>query len=102
MHIRFFHILILASALLVADSALAQRKDKSQTPKEAAKDQAQLRKEREDKINAELTAKEKGHVSIQDKATRKRMKANRKRSKRIEKGKTVPFYKRWFMRRKIR
>ena len=41
------------------------------------------------------------HKSLQDKATQKRMKKNLKRAEKQSWGKNVPWYKRWFRKKRI-
>lgn len=91
-----------ALLLLTTTESLAQR-DRSQNPKRQAKQQAEMRQEREEKFDADMKARGDRHVEIQDKETRKRMKKNRRRSERIAKyGTDEPFFKRLFRRRHFR
>lgn len=100
MRMRYFRIVTAAVLLLAASdcSEVLAQKERSQSPKQQAKEQSRLRKEREDKIDKEIKAREDYHDSIQDKATRKRMKRNERKSRRIARGKSAPFYHRWFGR----
>lgn len=93
---RVITIFFITVILTLVSGELSAQKEKSQSPKAQAKEQAELRKAREEKIDKELQAKEDKHRTIQDKATRKRMKQTSKKSKRLAKGRQVPFYKRWF------
>jgi hypothetical protein len=102
--IRSKHILGLSVVMLILVSsspARAQRKrDKKQeaaqqTPASAAnKEQA----DKERKVGEYQNTK-KHHQSIQDEATRKRMKKNLKKAERHSWGKGAPWYKRWFRKR---
>jgi|688.fasta_scaffold553960_2 hypothetical protein len=93
---RFVTLLIITVFLTISGGNLYAQKEKSQSPKAQAKEQARLRKEREDKIDKEIKAKEDQHKTIQDKPTQKRMKRTAKKSKKLAKGRQMPFYKRWF------
>jgi len=96
---RNFPILFTLLLSITATTVVAQ-KDKGQSPKEAAKEQSRLQSDREKKIDQEIKAKEKGHRDSQDKQTRKRMKRNLKKSKRMNSGKPQPFYKAWFRKKR--
>jgi len=74
----------------------SQKENKNITAKEGAKIQEKKKKEREEKAAAEYQKRKDQHESIQTKETRKRMKANRKRSQKHDTGYRPPFYKRWF------
>lgn len=95
--------MIVILPILFTDTAIAQRKkDKGQNPKQAAKEQAQLKKERKQKVDKEMEAKQKSHRDIQDKATKRRMKRSLRKSQRLNRNRPEPFYKRWFRKRRIR
>jgi Ni/Co efflux regulator RcnB len=98
---NIFYYLFTILLMVSANSVYAQ-KDKGQTPKQAAKEQGKLKSDREKKIEAEIKAKKKGHVDSQDKQTRKRMKRNLKKTERLKTGKTQPFYKRWFRKKRVK
>ncbi|MEY3399252.1 MAG: hypothetical protein RL220_1846 [Bacteroidota bacterium] len=68
-----------------------------QAQKEAAEKKAAQRAEIEGKYSDRLDH----HKSIQDKSTQKRMKRNMKRSQKQSWGKDVPWYKRWFRKRRV-
>lgn len=93
---RFAILTIITVILTLFSVDLTAQKEKSQSPKAQAKEQSQLRKAREDKIDKEIKAKEDMHRSIQDKKTQKRMKKTSRKSKNLAKGRPAPFYKRWF------
>ncbi len=93
---RLSILAIITVFLTLCSENLSAQKEKSQSPKAQAKEQAQLRKEREDKIDKEMEGKEDMHRSIQDKKTQKRMKKTSRKSKKLAKGRPMPFYKRWF------
>lgn len=67
------------------------------TPQSAAEKDAKARGEKE----AQYIDGRVHHKKVQDKATRKRMKKNLKKAERHSWGKDVPWYKRWFRRKKI-
>lgn len=84
--------------VFVPSIALSQgRREKKQgAPKqENAQPAANNRAESESK----LFAHRKHHLDIQDKATRKRMKRNERNRRRAIKGRTLPFWKRWFRKK---
>jgi hypothetical protein len=94
-------VLVVMLFLMSHSSVWAQRKrDKKQeaaqqTPESAAnKDKA----DKERKVGEYQNTK-KHHQSIQDEATRKRMKKNLKKAERHSWGKGAPWYKRWFKRK---
>jgi hypothetical protein len=96
-------LLIISLSILATDSAIAQRKkDKGQSPRQAAKEQAQLKKERKQKVDKEMEDKKKSHHDIQDKATKRRMKRSLRKSQKLNRNRPEPFYKRWFRKRRIR
>lgn len=73
-------------------------KQKNQVTPENHGKQPNLDKERK---QAEYQMKSDHHRDIQDDATRKRMKKNLRRSQKHSWGKEIPWYKRWFHRRKV-
>lgn len=101
MRSRYTHIIVVVLTILIAAPVYGQRrKDKGQTPKQAAKEQRDLQKARANKIDGELEARAKKHQDIQDKKTRRRMKRNMKKSQRLSDRRPEPFYKRWFRRKR--
>lgn len=94
-------VLLLAIFLGTGVPAEAQRRAKKET-KKSMKEQSERKADNKAKIFNEYKSKEEKHFEIQDRATRKRMKANRKRQKRLSNGKPLPFYKRWFKKRRIK
>jgi len=98
-------IILFLLSLIIADSdAIAQKskkrpeKQKDQITPENAADQENANKAR---FQQEYTVKNEHHKNIQDDATRKRMKKNLKRSQKHSWGKEIPWYKRWFRKKKI-
>lgn len=86
---------------LIAGPLPAQRKpkkDKSQVTPENAADAD--KKNRDMKVE-QYNQKRDYHSKAQDKETRKRMKKNLKRAEKHSWGKDVPWYKRWFRRRRF-
>jgi hypothetical protein len=51
-----------------------------------------------EKKQGEYDSRMEHHLKSQDKATRKRMKKNLRKARRMSWGKNVPWYKRWFRR----
>lgn len=97
-------ILLLWTIFIAPVEAIyAQRKSSKQeqaaqqTPESAAnKDKAN----KEQKVGEYVNTRN-HHNEIQDSATRKRMKKNLKKAERHSWGKNVPWYKRWFRRKKF-
>lgn len=100
--IRF--ILIILSLMVVGSDAAAQKikkgpkKDKNQITPENAGNQENADKARKQE---EYRVKNDHHKDIQDDATKKRMKKNLKRSQKHSWGKEIPWYKRWFRKKKF-
>lgn len=95
---KVFSIIVLLSLILAPFNADAQRVKRTKTKKQK---QEQIDKSGENraKLESELSEKQEHHIAIQDKSTRKRMKANQKRQRRMSKGKAEPFYRRWFRKK---
>ena len=103
MSIRTFMIaLFLGCTLPMAIPTGASAQVKSKTAEESIREQEKAKAEREKKIAAEQQAKEDHHRDIQTKKTRRRMKKNRKKSERLASGRSVPFYKRWFRKKRFK
>ncbi len=101
MRLKLLIVLMLAflSAMpSVAQSGGGNQPSKQITPKDAIDKQKQREKEQDD----QLKAREEHHKKIQDKATRKRMKKNLKKAEKQSWGKNVPWYKRWFRKKKFK
>jgi len=93
-------IVIMLGLLLFVNSnnSFAQ---KQPSPKQKQKEQAKLRKNQEEKAQANHEKRVKFHEDIQTKKTRRRIKKHRKHSDRLYSNKhPVPWYKRLFKRRK--
>lgn len=95
-------IVLVAACALSSGEALAQRTRKRppkqqnvQTP-ENAKDAERANKAMK---TAQYVSKREMHYAKQDKATRKRMEKNMKRSQKQSWGKEIPWYKRVFRKR---
>ena len=100
-------LLILVVFFTIHGSAEAQ-KERKRPPKEKQKTAEEAQAEAIEKKkakDAENMAKYKDgvdhHQSLQDKATQKRMKKNLKRAEKQSWGKNVPWYKRWFRKKRI-
>lgn len=90
------HVLLLLVFIPVIAFSQGRKDKKARKPKqENAQPVANNRAESESK----LFAHRKHHLDIQDKATRKRMKRNERNRRRAMKGRTLPFWKRWFRKR---
>lgn len=95
---KILSILILLLLVAAPFSADAQRVKRTKTEKQK---QAQVEKKGDNRaqLEGELAQKQEHHLAIQDKQTRKRMKANQKKQRRISQGKSEPFYRRWFRKK---
>jgi hypothetical protein len=97
MRLQFLLRLLLMAAMQTAFlSADAQKKSDSQkvTPQTARQKEADAL----EKKQSEYNSRKDHHLEVQDKATRKRMKKNLRKARRLSWGKNVPWYKRWFRR----
>lgn len=99
-------IILLTIALCVGQSSelYSQRDRRAQKETKASmQDQAERKAAREAEFEKNMSERQERHMQAQTKATRKRMKENRKRSERMNrKGTHLPFYKRWFRKRHFR
>jgi alpha-tubulin suppressor-like RCC1 family protein len=102
MILRLLFIALLACALPQQNWAQRKRDKKQeaaqQTPESAAKKEYA---DRERKLEEYHNSKN-HHQTIQDEATRKRMKKNLKKAEKHSWGKGAPWYKRWFKRKRIK
>lgn len=97
MRILFLIILIYFGAITTQAQKRPPKEKNKQTRENAVDIKAAQRKEREVKY---LEHKE--HLrDIQDKSTKKRMKKNLKRAQKHSQGKSIPWYKRLFRKRKL-
>ena len=98
--------LALALVLLTATNADAQRRrpprdDGGQTPRtveESILEQERKKEERKEEFFGWWESELKRHYKNQDKATRKRMRQNARRQKRVQQGRQVPWWRRIFGR----
>jgi|694.fasta_scaffold00452_25 hypothetical protein len=99
----FTHILFLLLLAGLSQPLMAQKKrEKNKTTAEDgqkadAEKQASAKKQKQD----EYSVRNEHHKKIQSKETRKRMKKNLKRAEKHSWGKDVPWYKRWFRKKKF-
>ena len=92
---RIIQLLIISLLMTIANDAVAQRKPDSGnkvTPESARKKDAEALEQQQ----SEYQKRKDHHFEVQDKATRKRMKKNLRKARRLSWGKDVPWYKRWF------
>jgi hypothetical protein len=97
-------LLLLVVALLgysTAAEAQGRRKERKKTETQI-EDAHRRAAEQETEIDTKLAERREKHMTIQTKATQKRMKKNRKKAERMSRGADVPFYKRWFRKRHFR
>lgn len=74
-------------------------KQENQITPENAKDQERVNLENKQK---EYVTKKNYHSKNQDKATQKRMKKNLRRAEKHSWGKDIPWYKRWFRKKRLK
>ena len=101
--IRF--LLLIFSLLISSQMAFSQKskkkpaKQENQITPENAKDQERVNLENKQK---EYVTKKDYHSKNQDKATQKRMKKNLRRAEKHSWGKDIPWYKRWFRKKRLK
>lgn len=93
--------LVLTTAALPADAQRRRppRNDGSQTPRtveQSIKAAEEAERTREAELRTGWRDAQDNHFRNQDKATRKRMKQNARRQKRIRQGRAIPWWKRIF------
>ncbi|MEZ4799424.1 MAG: hypothetical protein R2809_06545 [Flavobacteriales bacterium] len=97
----FLNLLILGFLLILSPVANAQKRKKDKGDEQTVEN-AQARKAAQ---KAEIQAKYDGHrehiKEIQTKKTQKRMKKSLKKAQKLSQGKSVPWYKRMFRKRRI-
>jgi Ni/Co efflux regulator RcnB len=93
---KWIKMTLLLAAMNLTMVAIAQ--DDVQTRENAVKRDQEAKAAKQ----AEYDAHRDHLEEIQDKATRKRMKKNLKKSQRISQGKQIPWYKRVFRKRRTR
>lgn len=93
---KWIKMTLLLAAMNLTMVAIAQ--DDVQTRENAVKRDQEAKAAKQ----AEYDAHRQHLEDIQDKATRKRMKKNLKKSQRISQGKQIPWYKRVFRKRRTR
>ncbi len=94
---RHLALLCFCSILLISADCLGQRKEDAPqkvTPSSARKKEAEALNQKQ----TEYQQRKNHHMESQDKATRKRMKKNLRKARRLSWGKDVPWYRRWFRR----
>lgn len=93
---RIIRLVVLSLVICSASPLAAQPKSDAQkvTPQTARKKEAEAL----EKKQTEYQSRRDHHMESQDKATRKRMKKNLRKTRKQSWGKNVPWYKRWFRR----
>jgi hypothetical protein len=97
MRVRILARLLLFTVMQIAVlGAYAQKKSDAQkvTPQTARQKEADALEKKQNEYNS----RKDHHLEVQDKATRKRMKKNLRKARRLSWGKNIPWYKRWFRR----
>ena len=102
---KLFRILLIFCSLLISsEMAIGQKerkkpsKQENQVTPENAKNQERANMENKQK---EYVTKKDYHTKNQDKATQKRMKKNLRRAEKHSWGKDIPWYKRWFRKKRL-
>lgn len=101
----FRFIVVIFSLLISSPMAFSQKnkkkpaKQENQITPENARDQERVNLENKQK---EYVTKKNYHSKNQDKATQKRMKKNLRRAEKHSWGKDVPWYKRWFRKKRLK
>lgn len=93
-------MLILLAVPLVAGAQ--KRPPKQKSSRKQAKEQVDKKATRKAELTQKLNKAQAHHLEIQDKKTRKRMRKNARMRKKAQKGRSIPFYKRWFRRDKFK
>ncbi len=96
--IKIALLIALSISYLNADAQREKRQSTRKQMKEQMKSQDSSRSE----IEGNYSKDKNKHYEIQDKSTKKRMRANRKRAKKQVKNRSLPFYKRWFRKSHFR
>lgn len=95
---RIFLLILLTGLAFHADAQKRPRREKDKQTRENAVDMKE--RQRQEKEAQYLDHRE--HIrDIQDKSTKKRMKKNLKKAQKHSQGKSVPWYKRLFRKRKF-
>lgn len=102
---RFLLILLAVVSIQIHADAQKQKKrppkEKQKTAEEAQAEAIEKKKAKDAENMAKYQEGVEHHKSLQDKATQKRMKKNLKKAEKQSWGKNVPWYKRWFRRKRI-
>jgi hypothetical protein len=98
---KWWYLLFIFTLSLGAQSAHSQKTSKRKAKKEQ-RDAVGTDQKNKDRLDSGLTNSRSRHEKIQDKKTRKRMKRSAKKQKKLSSGKTAPFYKRWFRKRRFK
>ena len=103
---NLFRFVVLIFSLLISSEMAYSQKEKKKPSKqdnqvtpENAKDQEMVNLENKQK---EYVTKKDYHSKNQDKATQKRMKKNLRRAEKHSWGKDIPWYKRWFRKKRLK
>jgi type VI protein secretion system component VasK len=98
-----WHYIIICLGILVGTSAtsVAQNKPEAQPAPRTREDAIKEQEAKTKAFDEGMEMGRKQHLKRQDKATRKRMKKNMRKAQKHSWGKDVPWYKRWFHKKKI-
>ena len=94
-------LLVAVFVVFLSLSSIAQKRPPKQKDVQTRENAISKEKEAKALKQAEYAARSNHHSELQDKATKKRMKKNLKRSQKHSWGKEVPWYKRIFRRRHV-
>jgi len=76
------------------------QKEKKRKSRKSQQEQVGKKETDRSQKEGQLIKHREHHLEIQDKKVRKRMKRNERQRRRTMEGKSEPFYKRWFKRKK--
>ncbi|MCB0760731.1 MAG: hypothetical protein KDC12_04340 [Flavobacteriales bacterium] len=88
--------------VLISLPLVGQAQKDSRSTRKQRKAQVEQQGENRAEIQNNYNNSKKHHLGNQDKSTRKRMKRTNKKTKRLDKNRTAPWYQRWFRKRHFR
>jgi flagellar biosynthesis/type III secretory pathway M-ring protein FliF/YscJ len=100
-NLRMILLLILLFGVLSPLSAQRKREQHKITAEDGQKAAAEKEGQAMQQKQEQYKARNEHHKEIQTKETRKRMKKNLKKAQKHSWGKDVPWYKRWFRKKKF-
>ncbi len=95
---RFLKYLLFVLLFIPVVASGQKRKEKK--PRKAKQENVEVPANNKAESESKLAKHRNHHLEIQDKATRKRMKRNERNRRRANKGRSLPFWKRWFRKKR--